>query len=252
MEIAADPLCGIRYQMMGVVALAAQPKQVGGRGSFWVLHCSMCQASPPWLQSFMPLAKCPHLGPVRIGCGWGFSGCFGGCSLSVAPPPGRDSPEKQSSGLTRTEDGEEGPGEEELQQHLGHPPGPNAGFYFFAFSLKGVCSWFIFQLLPASSILGLCQLFSLHALPFQPEQVGFLSWALGCPVPNSCFLREEPVLWLDTLTLGLPKFPQKVVWPLVKSWAAVSGFQHLCYLERPRNFSGCDLYTSLSLFLILL
>ena len=76
---------------------------------------------------------------------------------------------------------------------LGRPPGPMQVFIFCLF-MKGICSWFIFQLLPASSILGLCQLFSLHALPFHSEQVGFLSWALGCPLPNSCFLEEEPVL----------------------------------------------------------
>ena len=76
---------------------------------------------------------------------------------------------------------------------LGRPPGPLQVFIFCLF-MKGICSWFIFQLLPASSILGLCQLFSLHALPFHSEQVGFLSWALGCPLPNSCFLEEEPVL----------------------------------------------------------
>lgn len=89
--------------------------------------------------------------------------------------------------------GRRGLGRRSSDAALGRPSGPMQVFIFCLF-MKGICSRFIFQLLPASSILGLCQLFSLHGLPFQSEQVGFLSWALGCPLPNSCFLGEEPIL----------------------------------------------------------
>ena len=89
--------------------------------------------------------------------------------------------------------GRRGLGRRSSDAALGRPSGLMQVFIFCLF-MKGICSRFIFQLLPASRILGLCQLFSLHGLPFQSEQVGFLSWALGCPLPNSCFLGEEPIL----------------------------------------------------------
>lgn len=181
--------------------------QVGGRGSFLgSVHCSVpgqahpgCRASCPrrgphprvplqnrvWMRLLWPaLEVAPYLWPLLQDAVWTVlkNSLLGSRGRKM----GRRDLGRRSSGAA-----------------LGHPPGPVQVFIFRLF-VKGVCSWFIFQLLPASSIVGLCQLFSLHALPFQPEQVGFLSWALGCPVPNSCFLWEEPVLWLDTLTLGLP------------------------------------------------
>lgn len=73
---------------------------------------------PPAAESHvLPPLRLPPSAPIAVsGVDEASLASFGGCSLSVAPPPGRsvDSPEKQSSGLTRREDGEEGPGEEEL------------------------------------------------------------------------------------------------------------------------------------------
>lgn len=57
---------------------------------------------PPWPPPLAPIAE--------SGVDEASLASFGGCSLSVAPPPGCsvNSHEKQSSGLTKREDGEEG------------------------------------------------------------------------------------------------------------------------------------------------
>ena len=134
--------------------------QAGGRGSFRVLCTAACQARPTPTPGCRDSCPAPSVAPTlsshcRIRCGWGFSGQLWRL-FPICGPSSRTQCEQSWETvfwLTKREDGEEEPGRRGSDAALGRPPGPMQVFIFCLF-MKGVCSWFIFHLLPANSVLG--------------------------------------------------------------------------------------------------
>ena len=150
MGAAADP--SVRYHVPddGHGRVAEQfrgfRREVGALLGFCALQRARPGPPPPpvaEIHVLPPLWPPPSAPIAESGVDEASLASFGGCSLSVAPPPGCsvNSHEKQSSGLQK---GKRGLGRRGSDAALGRPPGPMQVFIFCLF-MKGVCSWFSFS-----------------------------------------------------------------------------------------------------------
>ena len=238
------PPCAVSCITMGMVALQPSSRDRGLIG-----FCALQRARPgppppppppPATESHvLPLPRPPPSAPIaESGVDEASLASFGGCSLSVAPPPGHsvDSPEKQSSGLTRRENGEEGPGEEELWCSTGSSSWPNAGFYFLPFH-EGHLQLVHFSTASCQQHFGVVSalLTACSSLSFWASRVP----VLGSGVPSAQQLfpwgRARPVTGHSDFRSFLG-FRRRFCGLFVKSWAAISGFQHLLLSGEAKKF----------------
>ena len=86
------------------------------------------------------------------------------------------------------------------------------------------------------------------SVPLSLSKSGFCPGHRGCPLPDGCFLGEDPVLWLNILTFrSFLGFSRRWCGLCVHSSAAVSGFQHLLLSGEAEKSCGLTDLTPLCL-----